>query len=347
MESAVGGWFRGLVVATAVVASGGVAGALPPPTHASPEDLARAEALFQAGKKLLDAGNAAAACPKLAESLRLDPGGGTLIALALCHLAEGKTASAWGELGDALALAQRDGRRDREDFVRARLAEVSPRLSRLALDVGRDDGAVAGVELRRDGAAIQRAEWGVPVPLDPGAHVVTLSAPGRATVTRTVSIGKDGDLQRLVIVFGNDAPPPAASSGPPIASASAPAPPDPVPPRVGSDSRRTVALVAGGVGVVGLAIGTIFGVRALGAWSDAKQACPARECSDRQGVARRDDASAAATIADVGFGAAIVGLGVATYLLVEGASSSPSASRVWLAPIVGDGGGGLLAKGRW
>ena len=87
-----------------------------------------AEALFQEGRTLLDQGKAAEACPKLAESHRLDPATGTLIALALCREAEGKLASAWAAFADAEGRARTEGSKDRETVARERAAALYPRL---------------------------------------------------------------------------------------------------------------------------------------------------------------------------------------------------------------------------
>jgi len=56
-----------------------------------------AESLFQEGKQLMTEGRLDAACTKLTESQKLDPGAGTLTALGLCHRSAGKTATAWSE----------------------------------------------------------------------------------------------------------------------------------------------------------------------------------------------------------------------------------------------------------
>jgi hypothetical protein len=68
--------------------------ALPCRAEPSTQDVAAAQALFDEAKRMLDDGQAAAACPKLEESLRLDVGIGTRYHLARCYELTRRTASA-------------------------------------------------------------------------------------------------------------------------------------------------------------------------------------------------------------------------------------------------------------
>src|SRR5438445_6331746 len=93
----------------------------------SGQDIATAQALFDEAKRLMKAGKYAEACPKLTESQRLDPAAGTMVALALCHESEGKTASAWAEFGEVLSDARRDKRADREQAAQQHLKVLEPK----------------------------------------------------------------------------------------------------------------------------------------------------------------------------------------------------------------------------
>src|SRR6185295_16031570 len=123
---------RTLPFAAALAAIPGIALGEP---QATPADTVTAEALFQQGRSLLLEERIAEACPKLAESFRVDPSTGTLAALAMCHEKQGKLASAWAEFTDVESRARREGRKDREKLARASADALTPRLSTLEIEV--------------------------------------------------------------------------------------------------------------------------------------------------------------------------------------------------------------------
>ena len=117
-----------LADASVALAQATAPAAAPAPGGASDADTARAAALFEQGRESFVAGNLVDACPKLAESYRLDPATGTLMALARCHEQEGKVALAWAELEEALQRARQEGRVDREKYVKERMEVLRPRV---------------------------------------------------------------------------------------------------------------------------------------------------------------------------------------------------------------------------
>jgi hypothetical protein len=152
-------------------------------------EVALAEALFQQGKRLLEKGDSAAACPKLAESLRLDMATGTLLALAMCHESEGRLASAWAEYAEVVTRAQTEGRTDREASARRSVRALEPRLSTLTVLVPDAAVGVGGLRVERDGESLAPLAWSTALPVDPGPHIVSASAPGRRPWSTVVQIG--------------------------------------------------------------------------------------------------------------------------------------------------------------
>jgi hypothetical protein len=88
---------------------------------------ASAASLFSDARQMMDNGNFAEACPKLAKSQALDPQVGTMLNLALCYQSLGQTASACGWWRDAAATAAGKSQSDREEFAREQMERTCPR----------------------------------------------------------------------------------------------------------------------------------------------------------------------------------------------------------------------------
>jgi hypothetical protein len=161
-----------------------------------------ADALFESGKRLRDAGQYADACPRFAQSKHLAPGVGISLHLADCYEHIGRTASAWAEFREAEKLAQKL-KDKRAAIAGARARALEPKLKMLIVDLLPADRTQAGVELHIDSARVPLEEWNVALAVDPGDHTVSLSAPGReprtfrahvddATPVVTVRTASDG-----------------------------------------------------------------------------------------------------------------------------------------------------------
>jgi TPP-dependent pyruvate/acetoin dehydrogenase alpha subunit len=66
--------------------------------------------------------------------------------------------------------------------------------------------------------------------------------------------------------------------------------------------------------VVGVGLGTLFGLQAKAAWSDAKDHCPTYQSCDARGVESHSSASSKATISTVAFIAGGAALAVGAVL---------------------------------
>ncbi len=198
---------RGLVVLVLILLASSIARAEP-----TPAERALATSLFRAGRALLAEGRFAEACEKLAESQRIDPGGGTLLNLAICHEHLGAVATAWAEFNESLALALRENRTDREDLAREHLASLESRVPKLVVVLA-DGASVEGLVVSVDNLTLRAAALGTAVPVDPGRHIVSARATGRVTFERPIDVSL-GQLARVEIAPLElvPAPPPATTT---------------------------------------------------------------------------------------------------------------------------------------
>jgi hypothetical protein len=305
---------RHLVVLT--IASVMSMGAWPREAAAAPtsEDEALAEDLFRDGKRLFGEGRISEACPKIAESNRLDPGGGTLLMLALCHEAAGTTASAWAEFTAAVALARRDGRSDRETIAREHADALLPRLRRLRVRV--DPRAGPSVVVRRDGVVLGRPAWNVAAPVDPGVHAIEATAPGHEPYRTTVDVGVDGEtvdveLPPSLLVDEAVADPHGGEREPERHTS---------PLRWAAYATAGVALVAGGAGA-------FLALDAKSKRDDANARCPDVACSDPGAVDLNRRAGARADLSTAAFVTGGILLGSAAVLYVLSIDRAPTPVR--------------------
>ncbi|MBM4364335.1 MAG: hypothetical protein FJ104_16770, partial [Deltaproteobacteria bacterium] len=66
---------------------------------------------------------------------------------------------------------------------------------------------IPGVVVKRDGIVVGQAAWGAAAPVDPGEHVVEVTAPGKKPWSATVKVGPDADSQALQVPALEDAAP--------------------------------------------------------------------------------------------------------------------------------------------
>jgi hypothetical protein len=317
----------------------------------SASDAAAADALFTEAQKLGAAGRYEEACPKYAESLRLDSGIGVMLYLADCWERTGKTASAWAQFREAEELARRQGDK-RADAAHKRAALLEPGLARLTIHLA-PGAEIAGLDLARDKTTMGRAQWGVPVPVDPGLHTIVASAPGKKTRVASVLVTAGGAPTVFEIapledqVAGAEAPAtePLPSTAPEPGSGAPPAADGGKPSGTG---RRTLSIVVGGAGLAGIAVGAFFGFDTISKNNASNnQHCDATNHCDGQGLKLRKEAMSSATASNIAFiaGGALLAGGVVLYLTVPRASSS--SPTVGVGPVQDGRGGAVFFSRAW
>ena len=301
------------------------------PARAGGPDEAAAAALFQDAKQLAAAGDCEHALPKFEEAERLHPTVGTLLNVADCLEKLDRVASAWGKFKEAEREARDQNDADREGEASRRQQALAVRLAKLAIVVP-PAARVPGFELRRDGALVGEGQWGSAMPVDVGQHKIEATAPGYKPWSTSIRIDGDGTAASVYV---------EPLEALPAGGAAVPA----------WGGQRIAGIAVGGAGVVGVVIGSVFGVITLDKASASKSHCaPNLSTCDLTGWQLQRDAHTTARVSDVAFalgGVAVVGGVVLFATAPGGAPKAPATARLVVEPTFGTRGAGFSLQGAW
>lgn len=264
-----------------------------------------AQTLFDRGLEAMMAGRYESGCPDIERSYRVDPQPGALFTLAACY-------ERWGKLHQAteryqqfmdvvrgLPGAQRTKQQARVAATREKMAELLPQVPKLELAFSEPPPPEVLVTL--DGQSIPPAELGQERLVDPGQHEIEVRTPDgrvdRLTVTLEPGQARTVALQ-LPTAFDDEEPGAAADVD------------------GGWTGLHTGAVVAGGLGLVGLVVGGVTGGMVFAKKGEVDDGCVDNVCT-AEGWAAADDGKSLAMVSNVGFavgGVALAG-GVVLWLL--------------------------------
>jgi tetratricopeptide (TPR) repeat protein len=301
----------------------------------SPSEISVARRLFDEGKAAEDAGRFREAAERFRKAAAIKDTPGIRFHLAHSEEEQGNFVEALVEYDRARELIDAGVKAaDVEKLLPAARERVRAKVALLTLRVPRD---VANVSVELDGKKLSSSVMGVPMPINPGKHLLSATAAGRSHFESDVQLGA-GEARQVAIEL------PPATTVPAPAPAGAPPPPAVAPPRAASDDvstirpRTAVLIGEASLFVASLATGIVFTVArndadsryrkandlVLSQVSDedpSDSACgePLMGCAELDEAGR--DRSRAGTLATVGFiaaGASAAAFGLTWILWPDG-----------------------------
>jgi hypothetical protein len=233
------------------------------------------------------------------------------------------------------------------DDAKAEIGKVAPRRARVTITVAGADTPKVTI----DGTAVPAAGLGVERFVNPGQHTIHASADGYKDAEQAVTLAEGGEAKvPLSLVKGSGAPAavPTPVPGGPATGTSTPEAPAATSPASadvkasGGSGTKTLAFVALGVGGVGVVVGAVTGIMAMGKHSDLANACPSGVCSSAQ-QSDLDSYHTLGVISTIGFIVGGVGIAAGAVLYLT-APKHPAASAAWISPYVGPGTLGAMGR---
>lgn len=255
--------------------------------------------------------------------------------LAVCYEQKKQVTRAWALFTDVAETGTGDMNRKAAPHLKS--LEKSPML---AIELPSSITTLAGLVVQVDGVRVPLRGPATHVPVEPGRYDIAVMATGKQAWSHKGYI----DIAGKTIV-GPSMLQDAASPRPPeprvsIIRPSIPVkpPPSPVPPEW--PKQRTGALVAGGLGLIALSVGTVFGVLEL---VEDKKVSDPPPGSDAKDILRTRGEYAAVANVSIATG---IGLSAAAVILgLTAPRARADAGAAGFAPVVTGGGGGVVYHG--
>jgi hypothetical protein len=350
---------RALAAAVLAASLASMVPALGVPDARAQNNAVIAESLYQEAQKLMGEGKIEQACEKFAASHKLDPAPGTVLNLAACQEKLGKLASAWASYKEAQSLAARRGDKRREDYSAQKIEAIEKRLHRIVIEIL---SPLPSMEVKLDDHPLIREAWGTGIALDPGEHTIEVTAPGYKKWTRKLNMGPSSGTDRIEVpklekdeaTTPEPTPIPTTTSTTPTPPAPTTAP-TPQPPAqetskpMSAETKRTIGLVVGGVGVASLITSVVFGIRTLGLASDRDSLCPSgTPCFNQAAFDADHDARVSQQWMLITGGAGLVLGGVGAFLFFTAKDPQPTTTgKVMVLPGASPRGGSVNVVGRF
>jgi hypothetical protein len=262
-----------------------------------------AQALFAQGNELAGESDFATALEKFRAAYELYPNAKILLNIGTCLRQLGRNA----EAAETYEQYMRD-----PDASAPRVAELERIVREIDSLVGTLHISVTqrGARIRVDGRDVSSAQMPLVLRVDPGEHTVSADKKGFSAVVETVTVGaREQRTLKLSLV----------RPGTTVV----------VRPTVDDkgSTQRTIAFAVGGVGIAGVAVGSVFGVLSKVKNDQAAEHCLTDTRCDREGVALGETAQSHATVSTIAFAVGGVALATAITLLVSAPARNKAAAK--------------------
>ncbi len=311
-------WFaRHAVVVALVFVAPRVAQSQPAP----PTNTLAAQERFNRGRELYERQQDEAALAEFRASLELYPSPNTRLYVGLCLGRLGRLAEAYVELDraahEANDLAATNPRyANARDLARRELSTLEGRIGRLQLRV---NDPPEGLVVRVGQTTLARATWGLSLPYDPGAVLVSAEAPGYQSFRRDAQVTAGGVTEVIVRLERAPEVPvtpvtPAVTTTPPPAETPPTQPPVTLTPTTRGGGVRTAGYAVAGVGVAGIAAFAVLGTMAGSRFDTLQRECMTRVCT----TAEIDDGERLQIFANVSLGVGVVSAITGAIMIIAG-----------------------------